>query len=355
MKTPALFRPNQPSFCQQYTALRERSLTAGTMLPGSPGTLQLRRGTGYAYWYRIYYPVPGKQAETLVGRESDSAAENAMRAQMDFAESTARQVGMLRKLGFQVADKVTARALVELHNLGAFEAGLLLAGRLGCIAWLNELGARLRQPAGEPAISARLELLAPDAFLISQALRWLPLIAATEASAATATKSATKLPTDFPNHAAITLPGLPPMAADILVAGAGFGSAVSGPGLAWSATTIPDHDYLLAAPESGVLLAGGHCIPVRLPQAARLAWHQLSASLHQPASQAVAERRLALSLAAVVLAQDPWAMLTAWEAAPATISEPLRPLRDGLLASATAHPDLQDLIADCLSSPSPSA
>ncbi len=349
MKTPVLFRPNQPAFRQQYAALRERSLTAGAFLPGTPGSLQLRRGTGYAYWYRVYYPVPGKQAETLVGRKGDNAAENAMRAQMDFAESTARQVGMLRKLGFHVADKASARALVELHNLGAFESGLLLAGSLGCIAWLNELGARLRQPAGEPAISPRLELVAPEAFLRQPLTATLPIVAAPEASAVPSSAA----PTELSPQAAVALPGLAPMPADILVAGPGFGAAVSTPGLAWSATTIPDHAYLLAAPMPGVLLAGGHCIPVRLPQAARLVWHQLSASCRRAAPQAAVDCRLALSLAAVVLAEDPWAMLTAWETAPAAITEPLRPLCASLRASAAAHPEVQDLLADCLGLPLP--
>ncbi|MBU1362663.1 MAG: hypothetical protein KKE51_02420 [Gammaproteobacteria bacterium] len=347
MKTPALFRPNQPAFRQQYAALRERSLTARSLLPGTPGTLQLRRGTGYAYWYRVYYPVPGKQAETLVGREGDSAAENAMRAQMDFAESTARQVGMLRKLGFHVADKISARALVELHNLGAFEGGLLLAGSLGCMAWLNELGARLRQPAGEPAVLPRLELVAPAAFLSQPLAAALPLVAAPEPSAVPNGAA----PTELATHATVALPGLPAIPADILVAGPRFGAAVSAPGLAWSATTTADHAYLLADPAPGALLAGGQCIPVHLPQAARLVWHQLYVSRHHTAAQAMVERRLALSLAAVVLASDPWAMLTAWEAAPSAIIEPLRPLREALLSSAAGHPDLQDLLADCLGAP----
>ena len=335
MKPAALFCPNQPAFRQQYAAIKEQSLTAGALLPGTPGTLQLRRGTGYAYWYRVYYPVPGKQAETLVGPESDSAAEKAMRARMDFAASMTRQVGLLRKLGFQVADKVSARALVELHKLGAFEAGLLLAGQLGCIAWLNELGARIRRPAGEPPISPRLELLAPEGFLSQPLAAALPLVSAAESTS------------DGRPQTAFALPGLAPIPTEILVAGNCFGSAVGGPG--WSATTIPDHDYLLAGPTPGALLAGGQCIPVRLPQAARLVWHQLAAS------HAATERRLALTLAAVVLAQDPWAMLSAWESAPATITEPIRPLRDNLLADTAGHPDLRDLITDCLGSPAPTA
>lgn len=336
MKPSVLFRQNQPAFRQQYAALKEQSLTAGALLPGTPGTLQLRRGTGYGYWYRVYYPVPGKQAETLVGREADSIAEAAMRTQMAFAESTAHQVGMLRKLGFQVADKAAARALVELHNLGAFEAGMLLAGRHGCMAWLNELGVRVRLSAGKMT-TAPLELVAPASFFSHHLAANLPLVASRESSTLPAC------------HAAIALPGLPPIPANLLV-----GDHADSPdsALAWLATTIPDHDYLAAAPESGALLAGGHCIPVRLPSAARLVWHQLAASRQYPAPYAAIEIRLALALAAAQLAQDPWAMLTAWEAAPPAITEPVRPQRDNLLASATAHPDLQDLIADCLSVPS---
>lgn len=335
MKAPVLFRPNQPAFRQQYATLGEQSLTAGTLLPGTPGALQLRRGTGYAYWYRVYYPVPGKQAESLVGREGDHAAENAMRARMEFAESTARQVGMLRKLGFQVADKASARAVVELHNLGAFEAGLLLAGRLGCLAWLNELGARVRLPAGE-ATSSQLELLALTDFFKHALAAKLPLVAGGESSTPSAC------------HAAIALPGLPPIPAKLLI---GDHGDIADSALAWSAKLIPDHDYLSANPAPGALLAGGHCIPVRLPQAARLVWHQLGTSQQHPAPVADIDRRLALSLAAALLAQDPWAMLTAWEAAPAAITAPIRPLRETLLASTGAHPDLQDLLADCLGGP----
>ena len=57
-----------------------------------------------------------------------------------FAEWASAQVSALRKLGFQVADKATARVLVELHNRQAFGAGLVLTGTLACMAWLNELG-----------------------------------------------------------------------------------------------------------------------------------------------------------------------------------------------------------------------
>ena len=78
MQTPALFREHELAFRTQYAELKERTLGAGTLLPGTPGTLHLRKGSGYAYCYRVYYPAPGKQAETLVGREDDIAAREAL-------------------------------------------------------------------------------------------------------------------------------------------------------------------------------------------------------------------------------------------------------------------------------------
>ena len=183
MKPPALYRPNQPAFRQQYAALREQSLTAGALLPGTPGTLQRRRGTGYAYWYRVYYPVPGKQSRnTGRARRRQRGRKTPCGRRWNSPNRRPGRSACCAKLGFQVADKASARALVELHNLGAFEAGLLLAGRLGCLAWLNELGARLRQPAGEPAILPRLALVAPDNFLSQPLAAALPLVSASESA-----------------------------------------------------------------------------------------------------------------------------------------------------------------------------
>ena len=67
MASGSLYRLHELAFRTQYAELKERTLGAGPLLPGTPGSLQQRTGTGYAYWYRVYYPVPGKQAETLMG------------------------------------------------------------------------------------------------------------------------------------------------------------------------------------------------------------------------------------------------------------------------------------------------
>ena len=76
----------------------------------------------------------------------------------------------------------------------------------------------------------------------------------------------------------VKLPGAQGLRVDVLAAGTKLGAIVRVPELDWAALSVPYYDYLLAAPESAAMLAGNHCIPVRLPQAARFVWHKLYAS-----------------------------------------------------------------------------
>ena len=72
MSASTLFREHELAFRTQYAELKERVNAAGSLLPGTPGTLASRMGTGYAYWYRVFYSVPGKQSEDLVCKDGDS-------------------------------------------------------------------------------------------------------------------------------------------------------------------------------------------------------------------------------------------------------------------------------------------
>ncbi|MDE2440242.1 MAG: hypothetical protein KGP14_04395 [Betaproteobacteria bacterium] len=261
-----------------------------------------------------------------------------MRQRMDFAAWSSRQVVTLRKLGFQVADKTLARVLVELHNLGAFSAGLIVVGALSHMAWLNELGivVRLRQetarlPSGQPG----LELGAPDTFLKSPLASKLPIARGEE-----------------PSGLSARIPGVEGLSIEFHTPGNDMIVEVAGVDGQWTARADPNYDYLLTAPESGALLAGGHCIPVLLPQAARLVWHTLflSNQAHRLPVQASKDRQRSLVLAAAVMEHDPWALLTAWEQAPPAMAASLRPLRATLLASLGPLPELYDLFNDCLRS-----
>lgn len=115
---------------------------------------------------------------------------------MAFAASAADQVTSLRKLEFQVADKATARVLVELHNQQAFEAGLILVGTLGYMAWLNELGpiaVTARTLDIDLARRQRLKLAAPLRFLDTMKDTGLPFVAV-PGLPSTAASTSVKLP-----------------------------------------------------------------------------------------------------------------------------------------------------------------
>ena len=336
----ALFREQELAFRTQYAELKERVAAAGSILPGTPGTLVRRAGTGYSYWYRVYYPAPGKQSEDIVCKDGDTDALQAVREGIAFSAWVSAQVSSLRKLGFQIADKATARVLVELHNRGAFEAGLVLVGTLGYMAWLNELGAMAvsaRTLDIDLARRQRLKLAAPLSFLTTMQATGLPFASVPALPAKGASTS-------------VKLPGVQGLRVDILAPNSTLGATVRVPELDWAAQGIPHYDYLLKGPEPGAMLAGGHCIPVRLPQAARLAWHKLYSSANRRGfpEKAAKDRRQGLVLAAVLAEADPQALARAFKAAPKAMAKSIVPLHGRLAKELSAQPSLQAILRECL-------
>jgi hypothetical protein len=335
-----LFGEQALNFRTQYAELKERTLAAGTLLPGTPGTLVLRSATGHRYWYRAFQSVPGKQSETLVGKDGDEAALQAMRERVAFAEWVADQVSALRKLGFQVADKSSARVLVELHNLSAFEAGLTLVGTVAYMAWLNELGAvavSARTLDIDVARPQRLKLAAPLSFLDSMRATGLPF---------------TAIPGLKPSDPAtsVKLPGAEGLRVDVLVPGASLGAVVRVPELQWSAQSIPHYDYLLDSPQPAAVLAGWQCVPVRIPQAARLVWHKLySSTRRSDRAKAAKDRRQGLVLAAALSEQEPTSLRRSFKDAPEAMVRPIRSALNGLLSQLDAHPTAAQALHECLS------
>ncbi len=334
------FRQQELAFRTQYAELKERTLGAGLLLPGSPGTLALRSGTGFSYWYRVYYPVPRKQSETLVCKDGDSMALAEMRSRMDFSGWASDQVSALRKLGFQVADKPVARVLVELHNQGAFEAGLVLVGTLGYMAWLNELGVVTVASRTQDIDLARrqpLKLASPLPFMTTMQATGMPFFAVPG------------LPSSKPSTS-VKLPGVDGLRVDMLVPGKTLGTVVRVAELEWAAQAIPFYEYLLASPEQAALLAGAQCVPVRLPQAARLVWHKLYSSAKRRGfpEKAAKDRNQALTLAAALSGDDARALKQAGKAAPDAMLKAIRPQTKLLLAQSADYPELCEVLQQVL-------
>ncbi len=314
--------------------MKQRAQAAGDLLPGTPGTLVKRDGTGYGYWYRSYYPLPKKRSEQIVGSVNDQAAYQAMSDRIEFSIWTARQVSALAKLGYQVADKGVASVLVELHNRKVLEAGLVVVGTLAYMTWLNEYGAMAAAARTQDIDLARrktLKLAATIPFLSTIKATQLPFV------------SVPGLPSRKPSTS-VKLPGAHGLRVDILAPGPSLGEIVAVPELDWHAQTIPYYEYLLDAPKPSVMLAGGHCIPILLPDVSRMLWHKLYASTHRTQEPTKAEKDLvqAATLAAILVEQDNASLRESFKDAPAKLRSAAVARLPRLKLLLAQHPQAQE-------------
>ncbi len=334
-----LFRITETAYQTQYAEVRDRAIGEGTLLVGTPGNLTMREGTGHAYWYRVFYPIPGQRAETLVCKDGETAALAAMQSKMAAAVWMQSQVKALRSLGFQVADKLTARVLVELHNHGAFEAGMVLVGTLAYMAHLNELGARVvssRTLDIDVGRNRPMKLAAPIPFLETMKSTGLPFV------------PVPGLDKKKPSTS-IKLPGPDGLRVDVLVPGEKLGAVVAVPKLDWAAQSMPYYRYLLEEPVQAVALAGWQAIPVRLPQPGRMLWHKLYSSVkrHDTAKRQK-DFQQAITLTAALTQMDPAAVGDAFNAAPKGMIAPVRPLARRLRDALSDYPEAADALCSSL-------
>lgn len=335
-----LYRLHELAFRTQYAELKDRTRAAGTLLPGTPGTLYERRGTGNAQWYRVYYAAPGLQVEDWVGSGGDEAAVVSATAQIAFAKWASKQVSDLRKLEFQVADKGVARVLVELHNRGVFDAGLIVVGTLCYMAWLNELGVRAvaaRTQDVDLARRQRLKLAAPLPLLQALQVTRLPF------------HPVPGLPSQAPSTS-FKLPGRDGLRVDLLAPGRALGALVSVPELECHAQAVPFYDYLLDDPVQGAILAGGHCVPVRLPRAERWVWHKLYSSATRQGFPEKAAKDLlqGVTVAAVLTEQNDELLADSWGDAPASLRSAIRKRLPGIRSALVDHPQALEQFESCL-------
>jgi len=329
-----IYRLHELTIRTLYSEVKERANAAGDLLPGTPGTLVKRTGTGHEYWYRSYYPLPKKRSEEFVGPVTNDAAYAAMRDRIEYSSWTTQQVSALSKLGYQVADKGAASVLVELHNRRIFEARLAVVGTLAYMAWLNEYGAMATAARTQDIDLARrqtLKLATPVPFLSSMQATQLPFV------------TVPGLPSTAPSTS-VKLPGAEGLRVDLLAPGRVLGEIVAVPELKWHAQAIPYYDYLLEDVRPAAMLAGGHCIPVMLPEVTRMIWHKFYASTHRMNEPVKAEKDLvqAVTLAAILIEQESVSLRDSFRDAPAELRKAAvaRLPRIELLLS--GHPQAQD-------------
>ena len=342
MKGPA-FRLHELAFRTQYAELKERVRSTPQLLPGTPGTLVKREGTGRAYWYRVYQGATGKQLESLVCRDADEATLAQASDQLDFSKWVGTQVRTLRKLDFQVADKGVALVLVELHNAGLLGAGLCLVGTLGYMAMLNELGASAvtaRTLDIDLATGLRLKLAAPQSYLEvlgATKMGFLPVPGLRRHAPASSVK----------------LPGADGLRIDLLTHGETTGQSVAIAQLQWHAQTVPHYDYLLVDLREAAALAGMQCIPVKLPASERFMWHKLFSSAVRKSSpeKAAKDLRQGATLAAVLTQDDSELLPDSVAELPAAMRRVLVRQKRAILLELVDQPAAHDAIQRALAKP----
>ena len=341
-----LYVPFEGPVSTLYAELVERNRTESQLLPGTPGTLALRERPGSgSYWYRRHYGSPGTpQTEDFVCKDGDLPAHAAMQERIAVAEWTQAQVRSLRQLGMQVADKDAARVLVELHNRGLFNAGLVLVGTLAFMGWLNEFGVKAvvsRTQDVDLARRQKLKLAAPVSFMEAMAATRLDLFAIPGITAASPPTS-------------VKRPGKEGLRVDMLASGAELGQVVPVPELSWHAQTIPHFDYLLASPRRAAALAGGHCVAVNAPAPERLAWHKLYSSTRRAHDAAKADKdlRQAATLLAVLVERDDLRLAPTAAAVPRVVLDAARQRLPTLRSLLAPHPQALDEVEQAMAAPS---
>lgn len=335
MPPDSLYHSHELTIRTIYSDLKQRVNAAGDLLPGTPGTLVKRTtAEGHHYWYRSFYPFPKKRSEVLVGREDDLSSYESMRQRMDFAAWVARQVATLSKLGFQSADKEVASVLVELHNRGLFNSGLVVVGTLAYMSWLNEYGAIATAARTRDIDLARgktLKLAATVPFLTSMTATGLPFHRVPGLPSRNLSTS-------------VKLPGVDSLHVDVLAPGPLLGEIVGVPELDWHAQAIPFYDYLLEDAQPAAMLAGGHCIPVKLPSVQHLVWHKLYSSMQRKGDPAKAEKDLsqAVTLAALLVEEDSVDLPASYRSAPDALREATKARLPRIRALLRLHPQVQD-------------
>jgi hypothetical protein len=317
-----------------YAELKERANSIAELLPGTPGTLVKRAGTGHEYWYRSYYPAPSKRSEQFVGTANNAAAYEAMQRRIAHSEWTAKQVAALSKFGYRVADKMVASVLVEMHNRGVFKAGMVVVGTLAYLSWLNEYGAIAAvAKTHEPLEFARrqtLKLAAKPSFLATLQATQLPFA---EVPGGSRKKPAT----------ALMLSG-GGLRVELFAPGPILGEIVLVPELDWHALAVPFYDYLLEDSRDAGILAGGHCICAKLPDVTRMIWFKLYASTRRGRDFALAEKDLeiAATLAAILVERENAVLRESYREAPRALRNAAHSRLQQLERLLAEHPQARD-------------
>jgi hypothetical protein len=122
------------------------------------------------------------------------------------------------------------------------------------------------------------------------------------------------------------------------------GEIIVVPELDWQAQAFPFYDYLLEGNRPAAMLAGGHCIPIMLPEVTRMIWHKLYSSTHRTKEPTKAEKDLvqAVTLAAILIEQESMSLRESFRRAPRELRAAARSRLPRIEKLLVAHPQALD-------------
>lgn len=309
-----LYEPHPPALGVLYGDLENYSRSQGGVLIGTPGSLVKRKNAGgFEFYAHQYYDVNGKKTEKYLAgpigsAEADTMADDLSKKINSLAGVT-KNIRLLGREGFNVADNKTFAAVAALSNNGLFKAGGVLIGSHAYGTLLNQLGVRAAQYATldvDIARGARLAFEAPPAsFLEMLKDSGLPFVE--------------HPPLDHREPStSFGEAGGSSFQVDLLVPSNGSEiRTIEVPELHAHATGLPYLGYVLGDSQETVLLGRVGCCRVRVPTPERFAIHKLIVSqLGNRGEKSVKDHSQASVLLAVLAERHPGAIEDAAKAIP---------------------------------------
>lgn len=334
----ALYEVHAAALSALYGDLENFARSQGAVLPGTPGSvLERTNASGFRYYGHQYYDANGKKTEKyLAGPVGDSAADAKAKQLTDrIGELTGviKNVRLLAREGFKVADAKTYATVASLHNHSLFEAGAILVGSHAYGALLNQLGARAAQYTTTDVDIARAAELA---FAEPPRKSFLEIIQESGIAFAEVPQLNKRKPaTSFKE------PGRSFFQVDLLVpSDANQVKTVRVPELQAHATALPYLKYLLADTQESILLAREGCCTIRVPNPERFALHKLVVSQlrKQRGEKSIKDISQASVLLAILSERHPGALEEAGTAIPASARRYLETASLVARAQIQSHP-----------------
>ena len=311
-----LYEPHPQALSLLYGDLENYSRSQGAVLIGTPGSLSKRKNAGgFEFYAHQYYDSNGKKIEKYLAgpigsAEADTMADELIK-KINSLTTVTKNIRLLGREGFNVADNKTFAAVATLSNHGLFKAGGVLIGSHAYGTLLNQLGVRAAQYATldvDIARGARLAFETPPAsFLEMLKASGLPFV------------ENPRLDHREPSTS-FGEAGGSSFQVDLLVPSNGSGMrTIEVPELQAHATGLPYLNYVLGDSQETVLLARVGCCRVRVPTPERFAIHKLIVSqLRNRGEKSVRDISQASVLLAVLAERHPGATEDAAKAIPAS-------------------------------------